>query len=153
MGGGPIGIETAGEIKEEFPQKNVTVVTSKELMPSPHVDLPEKLRTRLTEKLKKVGVLVYTEGGHVDYSKDDTDDCGFIVGKKTYTWTGGAMEADMCIVATGRRETPTLYADSGLEGWLDSKGLVSVGFVDFCCCCVINSVLCIFYRVFISCGI
>ncbi|CAM9743989.1 unnamed protein product, partial [Ectocarpus sp. 12 AP-2014] len=47
IGGGPIGIEMAGEIMEEMPGKSVTLVTSKELMPSPTVAFPAKFRTRL----------------------------------------------------------------------------------------------------------
>ncbi len=54
IGGGPIGIEMAGEIMEEMPGKKVTLVTSKELMPSPDVAYPERFRTRLKKKLEKV---------------------------------------------------------------------------------------------------
>lgn len=132
IGGGPIGIESAGEIRQEFPGKNVTVVTSKELMPAPHGPLPERLRARLAKKLRKIGVPVYTNAGRVGYRKEDVDDCGFIVGRKVYKWAGVGMEADVCIVATGWRQTASLYADSALEGWLDSNGLVSVGCFDGC---------------------
>lgn len=54
IGGGPIGIEMAGEIMEEMPGKTVTLVTSKELMPSPTVAFPDKFRTRLRKKLEAV---------------------------------------------------------------------------------------------------
>ncbi|CAN0140021.1 unnamed protein product, partial [Ectocarpus fasciculatus] len=54
LGGGPIGIEMAGEIMEEMPGKSVTLVTSKELMPSPNVAFPDKFRTRLRNKLEAV---------------------------------------------------------------------------------------------------
>lgn len=126
VGGGPIGIEMAGEIMEEIPNKNVTLVTSRELSPSSQVNFPQKFRIKLRAKLESVGVTVHTDAGRVDYSAEDTTEGGLIVGRKTYTWTGGEMEADVCIVATGRRETPKLYADSGLEDWLDDKGLVMV---------------------------
>lgn len=54
VGGGPIGIEMAGEIMEEMPGKAVTLVTSNELMPSPTVALPDKFRNRLRKKLEQV---------------------------------------------------------------------------------------------------
>lgn len=54
IGGGPVGIEMAGEIMEDMPGKSVTLVTSKELMPSPDVEFSEKFRTRLRNKLEKV---------------------------------------------------------------------------------------------------
>lgn len=43
-----------------------------------------------------------------------------------YKWTGGEMEADLCIVATGAKGTPPLYKDSGLEDWLDERGMLKV---------------------------
>lgn len=58
IGGGPVGIEMAGEIVEEMPGKNVTLVTAKELMPSPSVAFPDKFRTRLRKKLEEVGACV-----------------------------------------------------------------------------------------------
>lgn len=127
VGGGPVGIETAGEIMEEFPGKNVTLVTSKELMPSPTLPLSDRFRQRLRKKLEQVGVTVHTDGGRVNFNAENINACGFIVGERTYSWNGGARaEADLCIVAAGARETPSLYADSGLQGWLDDKGLLMV---------------------------
>lgn len=54
IGGGPVGVEMAGEIMEEMPGKNVTLVTAKELMPSSTVAFPDKFRTRLRQKLEEV---------------------------------------------------------------------------------------------------
>ena len=127
VGGGPVGIETAGEIREEFPDKNVTLVTSKELMPSPTLPFSQRFRDRLLKKLQQMGVTVHTDCGRINFNTEDIDACGFIVGKKTYSWAGAEAEADLCIVAAGARQTPSLYADSGLQGWLDDKGLLMVG--------------------------
>lgn len=54
IGGGPVGIEMAGEIAEEMPGKSVTLVTSAELMPSPTAAFPDKFRDRLKKKLEEV---------------------------------------------------------------------------------------------------
>ena len=74
-----------------------------------------------------MGVTVHAGAGRIDYSIDDVDACGFITGKKTYSWTGGEIEADLCIVCTGATQPSSLYADSGLETWLNEKGQVKVG--------------------------
>ncbi|CAN0341764.1 unnamed protein product [Ascophyllum nodosum] len=126
VGGGPIGIETAGEIREEMPEKKVTLVTSKELMPSITPVFPDKFRARLCAKLEAINVTVHTDAGPVNFDKDAVDECGFIVGKRTYSWNGGEMESDLCVIATGWRHVPPLYADSKLDHWLDDRGILEV---------------------------
>lgn len=69
---------------------------------------------------------VHTNGGRVNFSKEDLNGCGFIPGRKTYSWTGGEAEVDLCIVCTGATEPSSLYADSGLQAWLNEKGQVKV---------------------------
>lgn len=110
-----------------MPDKKVTLVTSKELMPSVNPIFPEKFRAHLLAKLESIDVTVHTDAGHLTFNKEDVNDCGFIVGRRTYSWNGGEMEADLCVIATGWRYTPPLYKDSGLESWLDEKGFLAVG--------------------------
>ena len=69
---------------------------------------------------------MHTDAGRIDINKEDINPCGFIPGSKTYTWTGGEMEADLCIVCIGATEPASLYADSGLQSWLNEKGEVKV---------------------------
>ncbi|CAN0178885.1 unnamed protein product [Pylaiella littoralis] len=126
IGGGPVGIEMAGEIIEEVPGKSVTLVTSKGLILSPGVEFPERFRTRLKTKLEQVGVTVHTDVGRVYFDREDVNACGFIPGKKTYSWTGGELEADLCIVCTGATQIPSLYVDSGLQSWLNEMGQIMV---------------------------
>ncbi len=70
---------------------------------------------------------MHTDGGRVSFSTEDVNASGFIPGEKTYSWAGGDMEADLCIVATGATQPSSLYADSGLQAWLNDKGQVKVG--------------------------
>lgn len=124
VGGGPIGIEMAGEIKEAFPDKKITLVTSQELMHSPDVPFPDRFRERLRAKLESLEVTVHTGVGRVSLDPSDINECGFIPGKKVYKWDGGEMEADLCIVATGSRQVPPLYQDSGLGEWINERGYI-----------------------------
>ena len=130
---------SAGEIREEMPEKKVTLVTSKELMPSITPVFPDKFRARLCAKLEAINVTVHTDAGPVNFDKDAVDECGFIVGKRTYSWNGGEMESDLCVIATGWRHVPPLYADSKLDHWLDDRGILEVMQVEgpritVCCC-------------------
>lgn len=36
------------------------------------------------------------------------------------------MEVDLCIVAVGTTQAPPLYADSGLDRWINRKGMIRV---------------------------
>ncbi len=72
---------------------------------------------------------MHTDVGRVNFPREDIDACGFIQGKKTYSWTGGEVEADLCIVCIGATEPSSLYADSGLDAWLNERGQVKVRFL------------------------
>ncbi|KAG7382832.1 Apoptosis-inducing factor 2 [Phytophthora boehmeriae] len=57
VGGGPVGIEVAGEIKAKYPNKTVTIVEGKDkLAAGEHVR--EKFRKKLTKELKRLDVKV-----------------------------------------------------------------------------------------------
>lgn len=98
LGGGPIGIEMAGEVKEVFPEKNVKLVTSNELMAEPTVTYPAKLKTRLAAKLKSVGVDVFTGVGRVDIDWSAVNECGFITGNKVWYRSPRAVVVLRCSV-------------------------------------------------------
>ena len=53
MGGGPVGIEFAGEIRSVYKDKKITIATSGPLMPGPWKD---SLRTKLAGLLKNTNV-------------------------------------------------------------------------------------------------
>ena len=69
IGGGPVGIEMAGEIMEEMPAKIVTLVTSKEPMAAPNVTFPDKFRNRLRKKLEQVKTNVKTKRSRTMYGQ------------------------------------------------------------------------------------
>ena len=81
----------------------------------------------------QIGVTVHTDGGRISVNQEDINACGFIPGLKTYSWNGGEMEADLCIICIGATEPSSLYADSGLQSWLNEKGQLKVGGKLDCC--------------------
>ncbi|CAM9604844.1 unnamed protein product [Phaeothamnion confervicola] len=126
IGGGPVGIELAGEIATEMPGKKVTLLSSKDLMENPLAPYREKFKTFLRTRLLSLGVAVQTNVGKVAFDASAVDEFGSIVGQKRYTWEGGEIDADLCFVATGGGEPASIYSASGLGDWLDETGHVKV---------------------------
>ncbi|SPO01203.1 related to Amid-like NADH oxidoreductase [Cephalotrichum gorgonifer] len=98
VGGGAIGVQMATDIKEIYPDKEVTLVHSREkLMPSFHPKMDEILRSRLGE----LGVEVVT-GSRAVMPKEDVG-----AGNKPETvelslQNGRRIPADLVIPATGQ---------------------------------------------------
>lgn len=59
VGGGPVGVEVAGEIKAKFPKKTVTILESKDKLVS-GANVRDKFRNKLTRYLKRLDVKVIT---------------------------------------------------------------------------------------------
>lgn len=98
LGGGAVGTELSGELRHYYPNKNVTVVHSENLLLNS--TYPDKFRTRTTEKWRSLGVkLVLSDRANIpegEYSSITTD-------------KGETIRADL-IVPTwgGRRNTDFL---------------------------------------------
>lgn len=71
-------------------------------------------------------VTVHTDCGRVNFSKEELNACGFIPGRKTYSWTGGQAEADL-LHRLHRRN------GAGFAVWLDEKGQIKVGEENILC--------------------
>ncbi|KAG5175482.1 hypothetical protein JKP88DRAFT_351415 [Tribonema minus] len=124
IGGGPVGMETAGEIAAHYgTTKQVTLVAAKGLMEDPNTPFSDKFKTAIKSKLESVGVTVAVNAGHVDLSQATTNDAGLIVGPATYKWQSGEGEFDLAIPCIGSRIVPPLIAASGWEDKLDGGSL------------------------------
>lgn len=102
VGGGPVGIEIAGEIMDAYDgssksnkKKSVTIVNSgKKLL---HDNLPEKARIKMQRKVENSGVKLIMDD-RVDIPKDSTI---FVPDGPVTTKNGVSINADLVIVAFG----------------------------------------------------
>lgn len=99
IGGGPVGVEVAGEIKTAYPDKTVTLITSTPtLIPGP---LSDKFKARALTGLQAIGVTVHFK---------ETIDITSIFGETTFSTTkrtivlpksGISIESDVQYLSTG----------------------------------------------------
>eukprot|EP01006_Ploeotia_vitrea_P052253 TRINITY_DN67664_c5_g1_i1.p1 TRINITY_DN67664_c5_g1~~TRINITY_DN67664_c5_g1_i1.p1 ORF type:complete len:432 (+),score=42.36 TRINITY_DN67664_c5_g1_i1:14-1309(+) len=104
VGGGPVGVELAGEIVTDFPQKKVTIVQSQnDLCPGP---LSPKFKDEMLKKLTVLGVNVLL-GQRVNLDEETmgaykTGDYTFIDGSRDVVTTKGEkIHADIIFICTG----------------------------------------------------
>ncbi|KAJ1993174.1 hypothetical protein H4R33_000761 [Dimargaris cristalligena] len=105
IGGGPLGVEIAGEIKHASPDKNITIVhRGEQLLSSP---LSLKFRRRVTQRVEELGVNVIL-GDSIDL-QDEANSLSLemsVSANSPYLITtrqGIPIEADKIIQATGTR--------------------------------------------------
>ncbi|KAH8920060.1 FAD/NAD(P)-binding domain-containing protein [Atractiella rhizophila] len=118
VGGGPVGVEGAGEIKEKYPNKKVTLVM-KEAAPLAHAfPTQTKFTSTLLTHLREVGVRVITE--------DRINVDGFVTGglprTKFVSSKGVEVTADFIFVATGTRVFKSLVSSLDENSMLPGKG-------------------------------
>jgi len=101
IGGGPVGVELAGEIATDFPGKDITLVHSQTTLIQPNV-FNEKFYIRAQEKLEKLNVKIILND-RIELSNNK--DLNYIEGKKTYTTQKSKtnITADLTFICTGTR--------------------------------------------------
>lgn len=100
VGGGPVGIELAGEVAAASPEKRVTLVSAtQQLLPG----FPSRLDRMLRRKLAALGVAVVH--GRADLVRDDSPVTGPL-----HLEGGRVIEADLILPATGSRGRNELLA-------------------------------------------
>ncbi|KAL5115581.1 hypothetical protein ACEQ8H_006557 [Pleosporales sp. CAS-2024a] len=103
-GAGPVGVETAGEIKFAFPDVKVTLVTSSRILPRESPNLGAKAKAAL----EKLGVMVKTDLPLSDPMADDK--------ARPVQFSDGSSESpDIFINATGASKINTEWLPSS---WL-----------------------------------
>lgn len=96
IGGGPTGVEIAGEIKGRYPEKEVTICGNKPFIVH---SMGEKFSTKLVKKLGELGVKI------VNGKQFDTFD---VENKKVRFKDGDTLESDFSIRTTSRPNTEFL---------------------------------------------
>jgi len=114
-GGGAVGIESAGELKDQFPNKKVTIVHGDDMLVNK--TYPNKFRKALDKSLKARGVeIVYND------FVDDVPAEG-VVGVTTRN--GRKLDADVVVLTTGPRPNTSFISTLGLDTLTD-RGTVKV---------------------------
>jgi NADH dehydrogenase FAD-containing subunit len=119
-GGGPAGVETAGEIAEKYPSAKVTLLSGNtRVLPK----LKAGTSSRAESQLRKLGVELINDNIRVVSSHRSTD-----TGKTTVNISDGSVrEVDLYIAATGGRPNtsflPTDWLDASRRLAVDSKTL------------------------------
>lgn len=113
-GGGPVGVETAGEIKVAYPGTEVTLITASERILA---NLKPEISARAAAQLKKLGVTVKRS----TVLKDPTLPDMTIPGRAELT-VGPSLEFDIFINATGARTMNTEWLPAS---WLDDERRVT----------------------------
>jgi len=113
IGGGPVGIELAGEILETHPKKSVTLLHSRKMLLDDNI--PDKVREKLERELTSVGCKLYL--GDRAKTEDIKEllhgPINYLKGKKTIeTDSGKKFDAELVFLATGARVNCLSYVDS-----------------------------------------
>jgi len=113
VGGGPVGIELAGEILDIHPKKSITLLHSKKMLLNEGV--PDNLRTKLERELESLGCkMVLGERAKTEDIEELLMGArNYLQGKKTVeTDSGKKFDVDLVFLATGARINSASYAES-----------------------------------------
>ncbi|KAG5643925.1 hypothetical protein DXG03_009333 [Asterophora parasitica] len=116
VGGGAIGIELAGEIKDQWPNKKVTIVHGDKLLLN--AAYPDKARKYAAENVRARGVELVLDD-YVDFAET-------AVVEGVTTRSGKKLSADLVIQTRGPRANTDFVAASLGEDTLSKTGLIRV---------------------------
>lgn len=106
-GAGPTGVEVAGEIKDHFPEKTVTLVGSMLTSASPW------MQSHVKHALEKMGVIL--QEGRVEATEPSNDG-------KVKTTKGATLDCDLLLNTAGFTFTGAALADDELKANVSSRG-------------------------------
>lgn len=123
IGGGVVGVELAGEIKAAFPDKEVTIVHSKEDFLDASVPaMPAKFQAKIKKQLDASGIK-YVLGSRADIDLAAFDGKPFLEGVGTIrTASGVEVKADVAFSCVGNTLSTSFYP----AAWQNEKGQLKV---------------------------
>ena len=101
IGGGPVGVELAGEIAQDFPSKEVTLVHSRNTLLEPNL-YQEKFYRQTQEELEKLRVKIILNDR---VEVPNQEHLNYIEGKKTYVTLKNKtkIDTDLTFLCMGTR--------------------------------------------------
>lgn len=119
IGGGPVGVELAGEIAEFYPKKHVTIATSKDTLLWNNPQFPKKFHSKINAGLKRRNIkTVFSERCDIPFEENKST----LVGKRTVKFQDEEITVDLVINATGTVLNNSMYPDE----WKNEKGQLAV---------------------------
>jgi apoptosis-inducing factor 2 len=118
IGAGPVGLELAGEIRAQYPDKTITVIQSQpQILNNSSPPLIEKAIIALHDQLRAMNITVLLNNRVTNLPTTISD--GFLTNLKTLELTDGqTLDTDLTVVCIGTRDsapvapllaTPTVY--------------------------------------------
>ncbi|GAM23566.1 hypothetical protein SAMD00019534_067410, partial [Acytostelium subglobosum LB1] len=128
VGGGPVGVELAGEIKTEFKGKNVTLIQRSDKLVGPQMG--KKFADKMHDKLKGMGINVMLNTSldvpdNIKQSLSEQSQLGYNVEMRTYQTSNGEVEADLVFWCVGNKINNELLQEN-FGGALDEHGHIKV---------------------------
>ncbi|CAF3672553.1 unnamed protein product [Rotaria sordida] len=119
IGGGAVGVELAGEIATDFPNKDVTLVHSQKTLLQPKI-FKEKLYINLQEQLEKLNVKIILNDR---IQLPDNQHVNYIEGKHTYIPQNSQINitADLTFFCTGARVNNRSLLNSPLKSKINPQ--------------------------------
>lgn len=119
IGGGPVGVELAGEIATDFPDKEVTLVHSQPTLLQPNV-FKDKIYRCTQEDLEKLNIKIILNDRIELPNKQHLN---YIEGKKNYVTekTRTNITADLTFICTGARTNTKSLLNSPLKSKINPQ--------------------------------
>jgi NADH dehydrogenase FAD-containing subunit len=112
IGAGPVGIELAGEIREIYPEKKITLINRSEQILK---QFPQKFGKKVLQRLKEIDVTVIAGESHAKKQINNL----YITGK------GTGIQADLVISTTGAISN-SAWLKHSQPSWLNEPGEIVV---------------------------
>ncbi|XP_072043852.1 ferroptosis suppressor protein 1-like [Amphiura filiformis] len=121
IGGGPVGVELAGEIATDTKDKKITLIHSKSALID-NGTFNDKFKRRLREGLETLGVEILFEHKVTNLDELPTDGSARCT---VQTDKGSTVEADIVFVCIGLKTNSSAYSEA-FSGKLDEIGCLKV---------------------------
>ncbi|UJR31621.1 hypothetical protein I4U23_019103 [Adineta vaga] len=102
IGGGPVGIELAGEIATDFPGKDITLIHNQSTLLQPKI-FQDNFYARLQENLEKLHIKIILNDGIQLLDEHNKSNMKYIEGRQTYVTEKNkrTITADLTFLCTG----------------------------------------------------
>lgn len=112
IGGGAVGVELSGEIRYQYPDKDLSIIHSGDtLLDKFNPPVLSRFYSYLIRQMEEMRIVLYL-GQKADITRREAKGRPYIAGPRTVgTSAGNQIEADLIILCTGTRLNNTIYPE------------------------------------------